>query len=74
MQNVEGKKAPLSIRSAGKKKKAKRAHEKRKNDVLIIKSEHISTYTMAKLTEALEGENSMSKASQQLPTTKHTDA
>lgn len=48
--------------------------KKRKNDVLIIKSEHISTYTMAKLTEALEGENSMSKASQQLPTTKHTDA
>lgn len=73
MQNVEGKKAPLSIRSAGEKK-AKRAHEKRKNDVLIIKSVHISTYTMAKLTEALEGENSMSKASQQLPTTKHTDA
>lgn len=46
----------------------------RKNEMLIIKSEYIGTYTMAKLTEALRGENSMSESSQQLPTTKHTDA
>lgn len=42
--------------------------------MLIIKSEHIGTYTMAKLREALGGENSMSKPCQQLPATKHTDA
>lgn len=42
--------------------------------MLIIKSEHICTYTMAKLTEALGGESSMSEPCQQLPATKHTDA
>ena len=48
----------------------RRATEK-KNEMLINMSEHISTYTMAKLAEALGGQNSMSKPSQQLPTTKH---
>lgn len=42
--------------------------------MLIIKNEHIGTYTMAKLTEALGGENSNSEPSQQLPATKNTDA
>lgn len=42
--------------------------------MLISMSEHIGTYTMAKLTEALGGESSMSEPRQQLPATKHTDA
>lgn len=47
-----------------------------KNEMLIIKSEYVGTYTMAELREALGGERSMSEPSQQLPTaTKtHTDA
>lgn len=42
--------------------------------MLIIKSERTGTYTMAKLTDALGGENSMSEPRWQLPATKHTDA
>lgn len=37
-----------------------------KNEMLIITIQHVGTYTMAKLTEALGGENSMSEPSQQL--------
>lgn len=39
---------------------------RRKNEMLIIRSKRAGTYTMAELTEALGGENSMSKPSQQL--------
>lgn len=42
----------------------------RRNEKFIIKT----TYTMAKLTEALRGQNSMSEPRQQLPATKHADA
>lgn len=34
--------------------------------MVIITSQHVGTYTMAKLTEALGGENSVSEPSQQL--------
>ncbi len=46
----------------------------KRNKVVFIKTEHTGTYTMAKLTEALEGENSMSEPGQQLAATKHTHA
>lgn len=58
--------------SPGKELEMKR--NERKMIDFLKSNKCIDTYTVAKLREALGGENSMSKPSQQLLTTKPTDA